>query len=300
VLVLNETQVVPALLTGRKSTGGLVELLVLKPISTPSENDRNSGTVVRECLFKSSKPLKSESRIILRDGIELTTERLVSPGRAIVVFPASEKEFLSFLSKYGSTPLPPYIRKRNRREERDRERYQTVYAKVPGSVAAPTAGLHFSHQLLRNLQKKGVTLAHVVLHVGPGTFMPVRDDDIRCHKMERESYFIPEATANIIEKAQREDRRIVAVGTTTVRALESSAQKDDVVWPGHETSNLFIFPGYRFRVVQGLITNFHLPGSTLLMLVSAFASRDLVLRGYQQAVAARYRWYSYGDACLII
>ncbi len=299
ILVLNETHVVPALLIGRKSSGGSVELLVLDPV--PQEGTSSeSQIVVRECLIKSSKPLKSGTKIIMNDGAELVTERPVSPGRARVVFPSQEKAFMAFLSRYGSMPLPPYIKRTNRREQRDRERYQTVYAKTSGSVAAPTAGLHFSHQLLRNLQDRGVTLAHVVLHVGPGTFIPVREKDIRHHKMEREHFFIPPETADLIGKAISEDRRIVAVGTTTVRALESAADENNIVKTGYGSTNLFIFPGYHFKIVQGLITNFHLPGSTLLMLVCAFGSYDLVMRAYGEALAAGYQWYSYGDASLII
>ncbi len=299
VLVINETLVVPALLTGRKSSGGRVELLVIEP-ALPHHEFADKDKSIRQCLVKASKPLRPGSKIFLEAGIELTVLEAVSPGRVVVSFPCPEAGFLDFLRAHGQPPLPPYIRKENRRARRDRERYQTVYSRVPGAVAAPTAGLHFSPELLSALRDKGVIIAPLVLHVGPGTFLPVRHKDIRLHKMETERYEIPAATAEVVNAALKGHRRIIAVGTTSVRALESAATQEGLVSPGPNHTDLFIFPGYQFRVVSGLVTNFHLPASTLLMLVCAFGSYELVMGAYREAVVQRYRWYSYGDACLII
>lgn len=299
VLVVNQTLVVPALLTGRKSTGGVVELLVIDP-AFPHPKYLRAERSVRECLVKSSKPLRREAIIFIDDVIRLTVLEIVSPGRALISFPCPEDSFLEFLETHGQTPLPPYIRKENRVKDRDRERYQTIYSRVPGAVAAPTAGLHFSSELLSAIREKGITVAPLVLHVGPGTFLPVRHEDIRKHRMEIERYDIPVATADIINSALRENRRVVAVGTTTVRALESAANREGLVAAGTNSTELFIFPGYQFRVVKGLVTNFHLPASTLLMLVCAFGSYERVMAAYGEAVRREYRWYSYGDACLII
>lgn len=299
VLVVNETLVVPALLKGRKDTGGVVELLVMDPGFSHYRFFQRQ-TSVRECLVKASKRLRPGERIILGETVELIVLEVVSPGRLVISFPCPEDGFLDFLKTHGQPPLPPYIRRENRVLERDRERYQTVYSRVPGAVAAPTAGLHFSQELLSVLEDKGVTVAPLVLHVGPGTFLPVRHEDIRKHRMESERYEIPVSTANIINDALKEKRRIVAVGTTSVRALESAVNQDTLIGYGSNITNLFIFTGYKFRVVQGLLTNFHLPASTLLMLVCAFGSYDMVMAAYREAVIQRYRWYSYGDACLII
>ncbi len=299
VLVVNQTLVVPALIKGRKATGGAVELLVIDPGFSWNDSFQNQASF-RECLVKASKPLRAGTVILLDEARELTVLKIISPGRALISFPCPEDSFLDFLKTYGEPPLPPYIRRENRVTERDRERYQTVYSRVPGAVAAPTAGLHFSEELLAAIQDKGITIAPLILHVGPGTFMPVRHRDIRRHRMEAERYDIPKATADIINNALKAQRRIVAVGTTSVRALESAVNDDGFVEAGPNKTDLFIFPGYRFRVVQAMVTNFHLPASTLLMLVCAFGSYDRVMAAYREAVIFRYRWYSYGDACLII
>jgi S-adenosylmethionine:tRNA ribosyltransferase-isomerase len=299
LLVINETRVTPASLTGHKLSGGRVELLVLDPAATRMDTDRRSFAV-RTCLVRSSKRLRQGAAIKIENGPEITVEEIVAPGRIRVRFPVSNDEFLGFLNDHGRPPLPPYIRQQDRQKNLDRERYQTVYAKVSGSIAAPTAGLHFTEELLKELQERGTTIERIVLQVGPGTFTPVRRQDIRLHRMESEFYEIPKCTADSIAKAQLEGRRIIAVGTTTVRALEAAAAVDGVVRPGKGHTDLFIMPGYSFRVVQGLITNFHLPGSTLLMLVCALGGTARVMNAYSEAVNERYRFYSYGDACLVL
>jgi S-adenosylmethionine:tRNA ribosyltransferase-isomerase len=296
LLVINETKVVPASLIGHKPTGGRVELLVLDPAIMEEAVRRDSSTV-RTCLVRSSKRLRQGAVIQIEAGPEITVEETIGPGRIRVRFPVDEDEFLTFLNLFGRPPLPPYIR---RATGDDRERYQTIYAKVSGSVAAPTAGLHFTEELLGELQEKGVTIARILLQVGPGTFTPVREDDIRLHRMESESYEISRAAADAIVKARHEGQRVIAVGTTTVRALESAATAEGDVRPGKGQTSLFITPGYSFKVVRGLITNFHLPGSTLLMLVCALGGTDLVMNAYKVAVNEKYYFYSYGDACLVL
>jgi len=251
-------------------------------------------------MVKSSKPLRRGIVIRLENGPELTIEEIVAPGRVAISFPVANAEFLSFLDECGRPPLPPYIKNSRRDMDRDRSRYQTVYAAVPGSVAAPTAGLHFSEAVLGQFSARGIEIARVVLHVGPGTFLPVRHEDIRLHAVESETYEISEEAARKINAALKDARRIIAVGTTTVRALESSAMATGIVEAGRRSTDLFIVPGHRFRVIQGLVTNFHLPGSTLLMLVCAFGGTDKILAAYRNAVENSFRFYSYGDVCLII
>ena len=201
------------------------------------------------------------------------------------------------LSEIGHIPLPPYIEREERPE--DREKYQTVFASKEGAVAAPTAGLHFTEELLQKLKDKGIIIKPVTLHVGPGTFKPVKVENVEDHKMDYETYSVPEETAEAIREARERGSRVVAVGTTVVRTLESAGKEDGTVEPGEGRTNLFIYPGYRFKVVDALITNFHLPRSTLLMLVSAFAGKERVLNAYREAVEKGYRFYSYGDAMFI-
>jgi S-adenosylmethionine:tRNA ribosyltransferase-isomerase len=299
LLVINETRVTPASLIGRKLSGGRVELLVLDPVMTRATASQDSFAT-RTCLVRSSKRLRQGAAIQLEDGPEITVEETVGPGRVRLRFPVLEREFLGFLNRYGRPPLPPYIRPEGRAPEDDRERYQTVYAKVSGSVAAPTAGLHFTGELLGELQEKGISIARILLQVGPGTFTPVRQEDIRLHRMESEFYEISTEAAASIAEAYRQRRRVIAVGTTTVRALESAATADGVVRPGKGQTSLFIMPGFSFGVVQGLVTNFHLPGSTLLMLACALGGTDLVMHAYKEAVNEKYNFYSYGDACLVL
>lgn len=298
LLVLNETRVIPAALYATKSTGGRVELLVLQPAERVSLN--GGDRTFRTCMVRSSKPLKPRGRLTLDSGPELTVESVPVSGRAVIGFPAREDEFLSFLDIHGRAPLPPYVRSNGRDDRTERGRYQTVFARVPGSVAAPTAGLHFTESLLTALESRGIRTTRIVLHVGAGTFVPVREPDIRRHRMETELYEIPEDAAGELERALEEGRRIIAVGTTSVRAVESAALPEGGFRKGTQATDLFIFPGYDFKVVTGLVTNFHLPESTLLMLVCAFGGMQRILNAYRVAVAERYRFYSYGDACLIL
>jgi S-adenosylmethionine:tRNA ribosyltransferase-isomerase len=298
LLAVNETRVTPAALFGLKPSGGRVELLVLDPANRLEKSDPDSPAS-RVCLTRSSKPVRPGTTILLDNGPELTAGETVSPGRVRMVFPVPEDGLLGFLERYGSPPLPPYISAENRDRDRDRSRYQTVYAKTAGSVAAPTAGLHFTEGLLHDLSRKGIQIARIILHVGPGTFIPVRGQDIRLHKMEPEFYEIPEQAAESIRRAVNEKRRVIAVGTTAVRALESASAKGELTPQTGET-DLFIKPGYSFKLVEGLVTNFHLPGSTLLMLACAFGGTDFVMSAYDEAVREGYRFYSYGDACLML
>lgn len=299
VLVINETKVMPALLLGRKPSGGKVELLVLDPARMPAE-DCLEAQAVRVCLYRSSKRLRKGSYVEIGCGETLTVENEVAPGRVTVRFPASERDFPVFLHRFGKTPLPPYINAEDRDVKADRIRYQTIYSRVAGSVAAPTAGLHFTDELLDRLAELGIGIARILLHVGPGTFVPVRTEDIRLHAMESECYEISPEAAEFIRVSRAAKRRIIAVGTTSVRALESAADREGNVRAGRNRTNLFIMPGGKFNVVEGMVTNFHLPGSTLLMLVCALGGIEPVLAAYRTAVEERYRFYSFGDSCLII
>jgi S-adenosylmethionine:tRNA ribosyltransferase-isomerase len=299
LLVVNETRVIPALLTGRKPTGGRVELLVVDPADSSAESGR-LASAERTCLVRSSKPLAPGTAIRLDDGPVVKAMETVCPGRVKIDFRVPECAFLDFLAAWGKTPLPPYITRGCSDEAVHSERYQTVYATTAGSVAAPTAGLHFTEDLLQALRGSGIEIARVLLHVGPGTFVPVRDDDIRRHRMAPEFYEISEVAAERLGRAQREGRRIIAVGTTSMRSLESAADENGIVRPGQGRTDLFIKPGHRFKVARSLITNFHLPCSTLLVLVCSLAGLELTMKAYRTAIEARYRFYSYGDACLFL
>ena len=289
VVVLNDTRVVPARLLGKKESGGQVELLVLHP--TTDEK-------VHRCLIKSSKPVKPGVILTFANGLQARVCQQVEEGQTGVEF-LTDRPLLEILESVGSVPLPPYIRRNGSpRQVDDSCSYQTVYAAKPGAVAAPTAGLHFTDDFLKRLKEKGVILATLTLHVGFGTFQPVRVADIRHHKLQEEFFEIPLETANAVNRARAMGKRVVAVGTTTVRALEFSAG-DGRVKQGSGWCDLLIYPGYRFQVIDSLLTNFHLPGSSLIMLVSAWAGRDLLLKAYDEAVRNRYRFYSYGDAMFI-
>ncbi len=297
VLVVNNTRVVPGRLHGRKATGGKAELLILDYGETDGRG-RDDRQRVYRCLIKASKQAGAGMRIYFDEG--LVAEVLdFSDGIYTVAFSAPEP-FDGLLHRIGRMPLPPYIRRdETQPDEADRMRYQTVYAREQGAIAAPTAGLHFTDAVLSQLSEKGVRVTAVTLHVGYGTFVPVRVDDIRDHRMHEEWYAIPEETARIVNQAKADGCRVVAVGTTSVRTLEFATGSDGVVQPGGGRCNLFIYPGYPFKCVDAIITNFHLPRSTLLMLVSAFADRETILRAYQTAVENTYRFFSYGDAMLI-
>lgn len=290
VLVLNNTRVIPARLRGRKQTGGMVELLLVGRVA----DEAQTWHVV--CRGVKNQP--AGARISITD--ELWAEWVDAPanGRGVVRF-LSDQNVAQLLEQYGEVPIPPYIKRPPGPDAADRERYQTVYARHPGAVAAPTAGLHFTRSLLAELERSGMTVCFVTLHVGLGTFQPIRSPRVESHHMASEAYDISSTTARTINDAKSDGRKIVAVGTTTTRALEASAQHTACVRPGARKSDLFIYPGYRFRVIDGLITNFHLPRSTLLLLVSALAGREQVLRAYAAAVQCGYRFYSYGDAMLI-
>lgn len=292
-LVLNDTSVLPARLVARRPTGGQAELLLLRPLE---EN-------LWEALARPAKRLPPGTQ--LEFGGKLKATILSREGEGLVqVRLEHEGELLDVLHHVGLTPLPPYIRRPDQqpgvKEQTDRERYQTVYAERPGAVAAPTAGLHFDASLLERLAAAGIALPRVTLHVGMGTFRPVTVERVEEHRMHAEYYEVSEATAQTINQRRAAGGRCLAVGTTVCRVLETVAGEHGQVQPGTGWSELFIYPGYRFRAVDRLLTNFHLPRSTLLMLVSAFAGRELVLAAYEAAIREKYRFYSYGDCVLIV
>jgi S-adenosylmethionine:tRNA ribosyltransferase-isomerase len=298
VVVLNDTRVIPARLLGRKhGSGGRVELLLVRPdaeLGTAKALGGPAGALSWICLGQASKGLRPGAVVDL-DGASATVLEARGEGELRVRFD-SDRSLAAILESAGRVPLPPYLEREP--TEEDRTRYQTVYARTEGSVAAPTAGLHLTPETLAQLEARGVEPRFVTLDVGPGTFLPVRGDDESSHRMHPERYLVPETTAAALGRARQEGRRIVAVGTTVVRTLESAMDRG-VVQPGPGSTSLFIRPGFRFQVVEALLTNFHLPRSTLLMLVSAFAGRERVLAAYRAAVAERYRLFSYGDAMFI-
>ncbi len=288
LLVMNNTRVLPARLIGKKETGGRIEMLLI-----PSWNGTEGEW---KALIKGAGKVKPGARIRLEPEFEGEIVDM-KDGKGRVSF-SYQGEVRELLEKIGHIPLPPYIKRGD--EPLDRERYQTVFAERDGSIAAPTAGLHFTHTLLQSLRENGVRTAMITLHVGIGTFTPVKTRDIEDHAMEAEWVEISEETARDINDTKARGGRVIAVGTTTTRALESFSDGDGGVRFGKGMSSLFIYPPYRFRVIAGLVTNFHLPKSTLIMLVSAFAGKDVLMRAYQEAVLRKYRFYSYGDAMLIL
>ncbi|MBI4540232.1 MAG: tRNA preQ1(34) S-adenosylmethionine ribosyltransferase-isomerase QueA [Gemmatimonadetes bacterium] len=293
VLVVNESKVFPARLVGRKPTGAPSEILLLRPVERPGE----PADTVWEALVRPGGKLKPGRRVLVADELEVQIlDSTDAAGRIVRLVTALAPQ--EALSRYGHVPLPPYLRRED--EPIDRERYQTVYARTPGSVAAPTAGLHFTHALLQELERHGVRFAKILLHVGIGTFRPVESEDPAGHPMHAEPYTVSAEAAEAINAARADGGRLWAVGTTVVRALEAVAGASGSIRPGHGETNLFIRPPYRFRVIDCLVTNFHLPRSTLLMLVAAFAGYELTMRAYREAIAADYRFYSYGDAMAIL
>ncbi len=291
VVVLNNTRVFPARLSGASETGAKIELFLVREI----ENK------IWETLARPAKRLRANKRISFGENLTARVLEKTAEGRVVVKFETGD-DFDEILDRIGRTPLPPYIKRSGETlaDGDDKNRYQTVFAKNRGAIAAPTAGLHFTPEVLAEIETRGATLAEITLHVGYGTFEPVRVADLSEHRVLPEHGEISRKTAEILNEARAENRRIIAVGTTTTRALESSVNEKGEVAAGNFSAALTITPGYEFKIIKGLLTNFHLPQSSLLVLVSTFAGYDLTMRAYQHAVAARYRFYSYGDCMLII
>jgi S-adenosylmethionine:tRNA ribosyltransferase-isomerase len=312
LLVVNDTRVLPSRLIGAKETGGRIEILLVEredpgePPGTPMDgrgpaDARPASEETWLCLAGFSRAPAPGAPIDLGPHLRARWAG-PAPGELhrIRLSAADGGSLHDALALAGTIPLPPYIARTAGAEPSDRERYQTIYAEREGAIAAPTAGLHFTPALLRRLEERGIGLARVTLHVGPATFLPVRTEEIEDHPMDAERYEVPRATVAAIAEARARGGRVVAVGTTAVRALESAATGRGGVVPAHGRTDLFILPGYAFRVVDALITNFHLPRSTLLAMVAAFAGRERILGAYAEAVARGYRFYSYGDAMLIL
>lgn len=285
-LVLNNSRVLPARLIGCRKTGGAVEIVLL----------RDMGDGLWECLSRPGRKTKPGTELVFGDGeLTATVEAVAEGGNRLVRFHYSGI-FLECLERLGKMPLPPYIKA----ELQDSERYQTVYSKELGSAAAPTAGLHFTLELLEKIKAMGVNVCYVTLHVGLGTFRPVKEDEIENHDMHSEFCMVPQETAEIITHTKKQGGRVIAVGTTSCRTLESFAKDDGTIDVSSGWTDIFIYPGYRFKCIDALITNFHLPESTLIMLVSALAGRENVLNAYKIAVDERYRFFSFGDAMFIV
>jgi S-adenosylmethionine:tRNA ribosyltransferase-isomerase len=285
VLVVNNTKVLPARLYAHTPNGGVVEVLLLKRL------DKDTW----EVLVKPGKKCKIGKTFNIGDKLAFTVTGITDSGERIVKF-SYEGVFEEILDEVGSMPLPPYIKEKLK----DKDRYQTVYAKTEGSAAAPTAGLHFTPQLLQKIRDMGVEVVEVLLHVGLGTFRPVKEDIITDHKMHSEYYEVSQSAADVINKAKSEGRRIIAVGTTSVRTLESATDDSGILHAGSGNTQIFIYPPYKFKCVDALITNFHLPESTLIMLVAALVGREKILSLYDLAVKEKYRFFSFGDAMMII
>ena len=285
-LILNDSRVLPARLLGQRLPGGgACEVLLLI----------DKGDKTWECIVRPGKHLRTGAKVSFGNGeLTATVTEVLPDGNRLVKFDY-EGIFLEVLDRLGKMPLPPYIKE----ELQDRERYQTVYSKVLGSAAAPTAGLHFTPELLQKIKDKGIKIGYVTLHVGLGTFRPVKEEDITDHDMHSEYCTVPEETADLINETKRSGGRVICVGTTSCRTVESWAQADGTMKPSAGWTNIFIYPGYKFKVLDCLITNFHLPESTLIMLVSALAGREHVLSAYEEAVKEKYRFFSFGDAMLI-
>jgi S-adenosylmethionine:tRNA ribosyltransferase-isomerase len=293
LLVVNDTRVIPARLLAHRASGGKVEVFLLEP----SGEAPGAWTA----LARTGGSLREDEELAVDDDAgRVRLLRRAGPGTWLVG--GAGEDLRSIMDRVGRMPLPPYIRraKDDPRAAQDRERYQTVFARVPGAVAAPTAGLHLTDELFARLQARGIGRASVTLHVGLGTFKPIETDDVESHVMHEERYHVPVETTDAVRRTRAAGGRVVAVGTTSVRTLESAVDDDGLPAAGPGSTSLFIAPGYRFRVVDVLLTNFHLPRSTLLVLVSAFAGRERALDAYREAVARRYRFFSYGDAMLMV
>ena len=285
-LVLNDSRVLPARLLGCRETSGVVEVVLL----------RDTGNNVWECLTRPGRKTGRGTRLIFGDGeLSAVVTGAAEGGNRFIRF-EYDGIFLEVLERLGKMPLPPYIHK----ELDDTERYQTVYSRVNGSAAAPTAGLHFTHELLDEIRRRGVNICYITLHVGLGTFRPVKSETVEDHHMHAEFFVIPEETADTVNRTKADGGRIIAVGTTSCRTLEACAGKNGEISACSGSTDIFIYPGYSFKCIDGLITNFHLPESTLIMLVSAFAGRENVLSAYDTAIRERYRFFSFGDVCFIV
>jgi S-adenosylmethionine:tRNA ribosyltransferase-isomerase len=302
LLIINDTRVLPARLYGNRPTGGKAEVLLLKRLTADMLGEQAADRVadlkqpqIWEAMVRPGKKLRTGARVIFSDTLSCEVLEHREDGLRAVLFDC-QGIFEEELEKLGEMPLPPYIHEKLK----DKSRYQTVYAEHDGSAAAPTAGLHFTPELMASLKEKGVLIAPVTLSVGLGTFRPVKAEKITDHHMHTESYYVPEETARLIAQTKAAGNRVIAVGTTSVRTLESAAEPDGTVRPGHAETDIFIYPGKELKVIDALITNFHLPKSTLMMLVSALYDREEVLRAYKHAVEERYRFFSFGDAMLII
>lgn len=282
VLVINNTRVLPARLFGYKDTGAKIEILLQKRINLKNW----------ECIARPTKRLKEGDKVTFSQHLSCIIKEKGDYGLVKVCFDY-DGTFEHRLSEVGTVPLPPYIKEKLK----DSERYQTVYSKIEGSSAAPTAGLHFTPELLQRIKDKGVQIVEVLLHVGLGTFRPVKEDNILKHEMHSEFIEMSEQNADILNKAKKNSKRIIAVGTTSVRVLETSCNENGLFMPMKTNTNIFIYPSYKFKAVDALITNFHLPESTLIMLVSAFIGRDETIKVYEEAVKQKYRFFSFGDAC---
>ena len=285
-LVINNTKVIPARLYGKKETGANIEFLLLKQL----EGD------IWESIVRPGNKLKVGTKVIFGDGILKAEILEIMPGGTRKVKFTYEGIFNEILDKIGLMPLPPYIHE----ELKERDRYQTIYAKYEGSAAAPTAGLHFTKELLEKIEKKGVKIAKVTLHVGIGTFRPVKEENVEEHEMHSEHFYIKEEDVKKINETKKNGKRVIAVGTTSCRVLESIADENGLVHETEEDTSIYIYPGYKFKCIDGLITNFHLPKSTLLMLVSALAGREFILKAYEKAVSEKFRFFSFGDAMIIL
>ena len=303
-LVLNDSRVMPARLLGVRDSGGSVEVLLLHEVDSASgeccvergEPGSEAGSTIWECLVKPGRKAKTDSRLVFGNGeLTATVKGETADGNRLIEF-KSDRAFREVLEKLGTMPLPPYIHE----ELNDAERYQTVYSRESGSAAAPTAGLHFTQEILEKLRLEGIDICFMTLHVGLGTFRPVKTEKIEDHLMHAEYFTIPEVTAQRVNHAKENGSRIIAVGTTSCRALESVADEAGRISVFSGQTDIFIYPGYKFKCIDGLLTNFHLPESTLIMLVSAFAGKENTMRAYEEAVSMKYRFFSFGDAMLIV
>ncbi len=296
LLVANDTRVIPARLYGTKETGGRVEVFLLSFFKTGDD-----GLQVWECLLKSRRKIALPSRLRFSPELEAVVLERTQSDTWLVQFTCTG-DFNEVLDRTGATPLPPYIRRQRGAapDALDRTRYQTVYARAGGAVAAPTAGFHFTPSLMDAVTGRGASFAFVTLHIGYGTFQPIREENIEEHVLHREYYQVTRAAAQQVTRALAERRRVIAVGTTATRVLETMTAPDGAMAWGEGTTGLYIYPGYAFKAVSGLITNFHLPSSSLLLLVCAFAGREFILEAYAEAVKQKYRFFSYGDAMMIV